>query len=171
MFFVIALSLILFSSIAWWFTSRDRARLSAMAMAAAMIPIGFSMMDGVARMAPYFSLADAADFIQQQIAPNDKVIYEGPMHVGSSLLFYLGRKFYLVNQSADSEPGSKLPGAPDVFLDEQEVAQTWSGRDRIYLLVERERVQHWQAFLHSTARLPPEELITCGTTVLLSNRR
>jgi len=171
MFFVIALSLILFSAIAWWFTSRDRARLSAMAMAAAMIPIGFSMMDGVARMAPYFSLADAADFIQQQIAPNDKVIYEGPMHVGSSLLFYLGRKFYLVNQSADSEPGSKLPGAPDVFLDEQEVAQTWSGRDRIYLLVERERVQHWQAFLHSTARLPPEELITCGTTVLLSNRR
>ena len=65
-------------------------------------------MDGVARMAPYFSLADAAEFIQERIAPNDKVIYEGPMHVGSSLLFYLGRKFYLVNQDPASEPGAAL---------------------------------------------------------------
>ena len=58
-----------------------------------MVPIGFSMMDGVARMAPYFSLADAAEFIQARIAPNDKIIYEGPMHVGSSLLFYSGANF------------------------------------------------------------------------------
>jgi 4-amino-4-deoxy-L-arabinose transferase-like glycosyltransferase len=170
MFFVIALSLILFSGIALCFARRDRARLSAMALAAAMIPIGFSMMDGVARMAPYFSLADAAEFIQQRIAPDDKVIYEGSLHVGSSLLFYLDRKFYLVNQSPGSEPGSTLPGAPDIFLDEQEVARAWGGRDRIYLLVERARVPHWQAFLQSRGE-PAEELMTCGTTVLLSNRR
>ena len=77
-----------------------------------MVPIGFSMMDGVARMAPYFSLADAADFIQERIAPNDKIVYEGPMHVGSSLLFYLGRKFYLVNQDPASEPGAALRANP-----------------------------------------------------------
>ena len=114
-----------------------------MALAAAMVPIGFSMMDGVARMAPFFSLADAAGFIEDRIAPNDKVIYEGPMHIGSSLLFYLGRKFYLVNQDPASEPGSKLANTPDVFLDEKTVANDWADPEKLYLLVERERVPHW----------------------------
>ena len=121
-------------------------------------------------MAPYFSLADAADFIQGRIAPNDKIIYEGPMHVGSSLLFYLGRKFYLVNQDPASEPGAALGPTPDIFLDEKTVLEAWKGADRFYLLIERGRRPHWQALLHASGATA-EELTTCGTTVLLSNRR
>ena len=47
-------------------SGRNRPRLALTALAAAMVPIGFSMMDGVARMAPYFSLADAAEFIHER---------------------------------------------------------------------------------------------------------
>ena len=128
------------------------------------------MMDGVARIAPYFSLADAADYINARIAPNDKIVYEGPMHVGSSLLFYLGRKFYLVNQDPASEPGAAFDPAPDIFLDEPTVIQAWSGADRFYLLIEQRRLPHWQALLRGSSA-PVEELTTCGTTILLSNRR
>ncbi len=170
MFIAIALALILFGAIALWFIYRERPRLALTALAAAMVPIGFSMMEGVARMAPYFSLADAADLIQQQIAPNDMVIYEGPLHVGSSLLFYLGRRFYLVNESPESEPGAALPSAPRVFLDEATVRRAWKSPRRIYLFVEQRRVPHWRALLEGKSR-PVEELTTCGTTVLLSNRR
>lgn len=170
MFVAIGLALILFSGIALWFIWRERPRLALTALAAAMLPIGFSMMDGVARMAPYFSLADAADFIQERIAPNDKVIYEGPLHVGSSLLFYLGRKFYLVNQDPASEPGAALGPTPDVFLEEKMVAQAWSGADRLYLVIEQSRLPYWRTLLGSSGT-PAEELMTCGTTVLLSNRR
>ncbi len=170
MFVATGLALIFFSVIALWFIMRERPRLALTALAAAMVPIGFSMMDGVARMAPYFSLADAADFIQERIAPNDKVIYEGPMHVGSSLLFYLGRKFYLVNQDPASEPGAALGPTPEVFLDEKTVVQAWDGPDRWYLLVEQNRRPHWLA-LFRTHGATAEELTTCGTTVLLSNRR
>ena len=170
MFVAIGLALILFSGIALWFIWRERPRLALTALAAAMVPIGFSMMDGVARMAPYFSLAEAADFIQERIAPNDKVIYEGPMHVGSSLLFYLGRKFYLVNQDPASEPGAALGPTPDIFLDEKTVVQAWTGADRLYLLVEQSQLPHWRALLGGSGT-PMEELTTCGTTVLLSNRR
>ena len=170
MFVAIALALILFSGIALWFIWRQRPRLALTALAAAMVPIGFSMMDGVARMAPYFSLADAADFIQERIAPDDKVIYEGPMHVGSSLLFYLGRKFYLVNQDPASEPGAALAPSADIFLNEKAVMEAWPGADRIYLLIEQSRLAHWRSLLGS-ARTPTEELTTCGTTILLSNRR
>ena len=170
MFVAVGLALTLFSGVALWFAWRERSRLALTALAAAMVPIGFSMMDGVARMAPYFSLADAADFIQEQIAPNDKVIYEGPMHVGSSLLFYLGRKFYLVNQDPASEPGAALGPTPDIFLDEKTVADAWSGPDRLYLLIEQSRLPHWRTLLGGRGT-PTEELTTCGTTALLSNRR
>jgi hypothetical protein len=135
-----------------------------------MLPIGFSMIDGVARMAPYFSLADAAELIQNHSAPNDQVIYEGPMHVGSSLLFYLGRKFYLVNQNPASEPGAALSGAPNIFLGEETVVRDWSGRDRLYLFVEHDRLAYWRQLLQAKGE-KTEELMTCGTTVLLSNRR
>jgi hypothetical protein len=170
MFFVIALALILFSASPWWFASRDRARLSAMAMAAAMIPIGFSMMDGVARMAPTFRSRTRPDFIQQQIAPNDKVIYEGPMHVGSSPAL-LSRPQILSRESERQlRAGLETARGSRCFP-----RRTGSGagleQPRPDLsLVERERVQHWQAFLQSTTG-PIEELVTCGTTVLLSNRR
>jgi hypothetical protein len=170
MFVVIAFALILFSIFALWFAWRERPRLALTALAAAMVPIGFSMMDGVARMAPYFSLADAADFIQERVSPNDKVVYEGPMHVGSSLLFYLGRKFYLVNQDPASEPGMALGPSPDIFLDEKALTEEWSGTDRVYLLVEQRRLPHWRSLLEDRGG-PVEELTTCGTTVLLSNRR
>ncbi len=169
MFGIIGLALVLFPAIALWFLRKAKPRLALTALAAAMVPIGFSMMDGVARMAPYFSLADAADFIQKQVAPNDKVIYEGPLHVGSSLLFYLDRKFYLVNQDPASEPGAALGPTPDIFLDEKTVVQAWSGADRLYLLVEQRRLPHWQEVLRAHGQV--EELTTCGTTLLLSNRR
>ncbi|MEO7166546.1 MAG: glycosyltransferase family 39 protein [Spartobacteria bacterium] len=169
MFSVVGLALILFPGIALWFIWRERPRLALTALAAAMVPIGFSMMDGVARMAPYFSLADAADFIEERIAPNDKIIYEGQMHVGSSLLFYLGRKFYLVNQDPASEPGVALGPTPDIFLDEKTVAQAWTGADRFYLLIEQRRLPHWRELLGGQGGAV-EELTTCGTTVLLSNR-
>jgi hypothetical protein len=170
MFVVIALALILFGAIAFWFAWQERPRFAVIAIAAALIPIGFSMMDGVARVAPYFSLADAAEVIQQQIAPDDIVVYEGPMHVGSSLLFYLGQRFYLVNEDPASEPGAALSSAPDIFLNEEKVAREWAGRNRVYLLVEESRVPYWRERLKKSGR-PVGTLTTCGTTVLLTNRR
>jgi hypothetical protein len=169
MFVVIGLALIFFPACALWLDWRERPRLALTALAAAMVPIGFSMMDGVARIAPYFSLADAANYIEARIGPNDKVVYEGPMHVGSSLLFYLGRKFYLVNEDPASEPGATSAAAQDIFLDEPTVIQAWSGADRFYLLVERSRVSRWRTLLQRNG-VPVAELATCGTTVLLSNR-
>jgi hypothetical protein len=170
MFLVVGIALVLFATIALWFVRQNRPRIALVAIAAAMVPIGFSMIEGVARMAPYFSLAEAAQFIDARVAPNDKVIYEGPMHVGSSLLFYLGRRFYLVNQDPFAEPGARVGPAPDIFLKEPTVLQAWAGSDRIFLLLESNRLPHWRRLLED-AGLPLDELTICGTTVLLSNHR
>ena len=61
------------------------------------------MIEGTATMAPYFSLADAARFLNEPPHKKGDVFYEGPLHLGSSLVFYLNRPFFLVNQSADAE--------------------------------------------------------------------
>lgn len=163
------IALIFFPAMALWFLRQNRERIALTAIAAAMVPIGFAMIDGVARVAPYFSLADAATFINERVAPNDKIIYEGHLHTGSSLLFYLGRKFYLVNQNPQSEPGMALLHDSDVYLDEPTVVKAWRGADRLFLLVERDRLAHWRKEL-SGYGAPAANLATCGTTVLLSNR-
>ncbi|MGI8431042.1 MAG: glycosyltransferase family 39 protein [Chthoniobacterales bacterium] len=166
---VAGIALLLFPAVALWFLRQNRARVALTAVAAAMVPIGFAMIDGVARVAPYFSLAEAADYINARIAPNDKVLYEGRLHTGSSLVFYLGRKFYLVNQHPPGEPGVILGQGTDVYLDGPTVEQAWSGADRIFLLVEEQRVAHWRRELAGHGDTTAE-LTTCGTTVLLSNR-
>ena len=61
-------ALIFFPAIALWFLRQNRERIALTAIAATMVPIGFAMIDGVARVAPYFSLADAAAFINERIA-------------------------------------------------------------------------------------------------------
>src|SRR6266404_3146803 len=63
MFIIIAISLIIFSLVAIYFIWTRRPKLACTALAVAMIPTGLSMIDGVARMAPHFSLADAARFL------------------------------------------------------------------------------------------------------------
>jgi 4-amino-4-deoxy-L-arabinose transferase-like glycosyltransferase len=166
---VTGLALVLFPAVALWFIRQERPRVALTAIAAAMVPLGFAMVDGVARMAPFFSLAETADYINARIAPNDKVLYEGSLHTGSSLVFYLGRKFYLVNQDPAAEPGLIFGGGTDINLDEPTVLQAWSGADRIFLLVEKERIPHWRGELQEKGG-PVSELMTCGTTVLLSNR-
>lgn len=166
---VSGLALLLFSAVGLWFIWQNRPRVALTAIAAAMVPIGFSLIDGVARAAPYFSLADAAVFINARVAPNDKVIYEGRMHVASSLLFYLGRKFYLVNDPA-AESSAAIGRAAEVFLDEPTVRNAWQGPDRIFLLVEQSRLLYWRGALGEKG-FPVEQLGTCGTTVLLSNVR
>ncbi|HEY8650627.1 MAG TPA: glycosyltransferase family 39 protein [Chthoniobacterales bacterium] len=167
MFGVIGFTLLIFSSIAIYFIWQNRERLALTALAAAMVPIGFSMLDGVARMAPFFSLADAARFLDAQMLGGDKVFYEGPLHVGSSLIFYLDRKFYLLNQDLASEPGATLEADRALFVDESALLTAWGSNDHVYLIVEKNRIPYWQKFFAKVR--PQNQLMTCGTYAVLSN--
>src|SRR5437868_15359585 len=99
--------LAIFASIAMYLSTTGRRRLAATMIAAAMIPTGLGMIDGVSRMAPYFSLANAARFLNARVGDKGTVIFEGALHRGSSLVFYLNHKFLIVNPPAvdDSFPG------------------------------------------------------------------
>jgi len=168
MFVIIAISLIIFSLVAIYFMATQRPRLACTALAVAMIPAGLSMIDGVARTAPHFSLADAARFLNPRLTDNDEVIYEGSLDVASSLIFYLNRRFYLVNEPRDDEMHTSSNKA-DVVLDEDHVLTKWSDSNDVYLIVQQERVAYWENLLTQRFHIY-HQVTACGAYVVLSNR-
>ena len=168
MFGIISVALIVFSLLAIYLVTTRRPRLAVTALAAGMTFIGLYMIDGVARTAPQFSLADAARFLNTKLDDNTEVIYEGSLDVGSSLVFYLNRKFYLVNQPPDAEmhTGSEKAG---VFLSEDGVLQEWGGATKIYLIIEKDRIRYWRELLTDRFHIY-HQVTTGGTYVVLSNQ-
>jgi hypothetical protein len=168
MLMVTFISLTGFALVALFFLWQKRERLAAVAIAIAMIPTGLCMIEGVARMAPYFSLADIARFLNARLDPNGAVLFEGPLDDSSSLIFYLNRPYFLVNQNRKRAAPIGKP-AFDLFVDEKAVLEKWSKPDAIYLIVEQERVAHWRNLLTEHFHIY-HQVMASGTHVVLSNQ-
>jgi hypothetical protein len=129
--------------------------------------LGLASIEGVARVAPYFSLANAAIYLNDRLGERGEVYYEGSLHAGSSLLFYLNRRFFLVNQAVD--PFMQSFGANDLQASEQSVLSHWNEADPIFLIVEQSRVPYWQRLITERVHIY-HQVTTCGTYVVLSNQ-
>jgi 4-amino-4-deoxy-L-arabinose transferase-like glycosyltransferase len=165
---IFGISLISLSLAALYLISKQRERLAAIALAASMVPGGLSMMAAVAQIAPYFSLADVARSINPRLDGGGDAIFEGPLDDSSSLIFYLNRKFFLVNQNPQKEtPIGKSP--VDIFLNERAVLEKWGQPDAVYLIIEESRADYWKQILTSHFHIY-HQITKCGTYVVLSNQ-
>ena len=165
---IVAASLVIFASTALYLIANRRPRLAASVLAAAMIPAGLSMIDGVARMASYFSLANAGRFLNERLGEKDEVIYQGALHQGSSLVFYLNRKFFLLNRPADDD--SIVGSYPsEIVLNESGVLEKWAEPDGVYLIIQQSRLGYWQKLLMERFHIY-HQVTTCGPYVILSNQ-
>ena len=157
-----------FALVSAYLSWTNRFKLAAIALAGGMIPAGLGMIDGVARTASYFSLADAARFINTRLDGNSEVVFEGALHSGSSLVMYLNRKFLIVNppDNDDSFPGVN---ADAIVLKEDELLEKWASPGNVFLIVEQARVPYWQQRL--TQRFHIFHQITAsGGHVVLNNQ-
>jgi 4-amino-4-deoxy-L-arabinose transferase-like glycosyltransferase len=161
-----AVALLLAAALAIYFLVNDRERIAIIIVLAAMIPVGLSSVEGVARVAPFFSLANAAAYLNARIGEAGDVYYEGSLHAGSSLLFYLNRKFFLVNQTADPFP--QRLGALELQAGEEAVLARWNKADPVFLIIEQSRLPHWQQLITERFHIY-HQVTTCGTYVVLSN--
>ena len=161
-------SVICLSLVALYLIFNQREKLAAIALAAAMIPGGLSMMEGVARTAPYFSLADVARFLNPRLDESGEAVFEGPLDDGSSLIFYLNRKFFLVNQNHRKEAPLGTSSS-DLFLTENAVLRKWDGTDAVFLIVAQERVGYWKKLLTERFHVY-HQVAASGTYVVLSNQ-
>jgi 4-amino-4-deoxy-L-arabinose transferase-like glycosyltransferase len=162
-----AASLTIFPAIALYLSATERPKLAATMIAVAMVPTGLGMIDGVARMAPFFSLADAARFLNERLRTRGEVIFEGAIHQGSSLVFYLRQKFYIVNpeKNDDSFVGGQ---SSNIVLSEETVLDKWGDPATVYLIIDQARVAYWQKLLIDRFHIY-HQVTTCGTYVVLSN--
>ena len=161
-------SLVVLSVVAFYFIFKRREKLAAVVLAAAMLPGGLSMMEGVSRIAPYFSLADEGRFLNSRVDTVGNVIFEGPLDDSSSLIFYLNRKFFLVNQNRQKEAPLGRP-TTDIFVNEEAVLEKWVGADAVYLIVEQSRADYWKQLLTSRFHIY-HQVTTSGTYVVLGNQ-
>jgi 4-amino-4-deoxy-L-arabinose transferase-like glycosyltransferase len=167
-FVTTGVSFLLFSLVALYFVFKGRERLAAVVVATAMIPGGLSMIEGVARTAPYFSLADVARYLNPRIDAGGDAIFEGPFDDSSSLIFYLNRKFLLVNQNRQrTAPIGR--SSIDIFVDEETVLEKWAQPDAVYLIVELSRADYWKQLLTGRFHVY-HQVTTSGTHVVLSNQ-
>ena len=167
MLIVTAVSLIVTSAIAVYAATKNRPGICLSLLAAAMLPITLSLADGVARMAPQFSMAEAARFLEKRLSDKDAVVYEGELDDASSLVFYLHRHFYLVNQPADDE--MHIAGGGNVAISEDDILRHWGDPQAIFLIIEQERVPYWQRLLTTRFHIYHQMMAT-GRCVVLSNQ-
>ena len=168
MLVITAVSFVFFSIIACYFIFKQREKLAAIALAASMIPAGLSMVIAVAKTAPYFSLADVARYLNPRLEAGGHAMFEGPLDDSSSLIFYLNRRFFFVNQNPRKEAPMGGP-AMDIFLNEQAVLDKWGQPDAVYLIVEQSRADYWKEQVVSRFHVY-HQVTTSGTYVVLSNQ-
>jgi hypothetical protein len=168
MLVITAISFVFFSIVALYFIFKQHTKLAAVALAASMIPAGLSMVIGVAKAAPYFSLADVARYLNPRLETGGHTMFEGPLDEGSSLIFYLNRKFFFVNQNPRKEAPMGAP-ATEIFLNEEAVLNKWGQADAAYLIVEHSRADYWKERIVSRFHAYHQETAS-GTYVVLSNQ-
>jgi 4-amino-4-deoxy-L-arabinose transferase-like glycosyltransferase len=165
---ITAVSLAFFSLVALYFIFKQREKLAAIALTVSMIPAGLSMVVGVAKTAPYFSLADVARFLNARLETGGQAMFEGPLDDSSSLIFYLNRKFFFVNQNPRKEAPIGTPSR-DIFLNEEAVLDKWGQAEPIYLIVDQSRADYWRERVTSRFHVY-HQVTTSGTYVVLSNQ-
>lgn len=84
---------------------------------------------------PYLSSKALADAYRQ--APPGRLIVDNQYYTFSSVFFYANTRALLLGGRVNNlEYGSNAPGAPDVFLTDDNLRGLWPGTERLYLLAE-----------------------------------
>jgi 4-amino-4-deoxy-L-arabinose transferase-like glycosyltransferase len=84
---------------------------------------------------PYLGSRVLAEALRS--APLGDVVFDNQYYTFSSVFFYANTRGWLLNGRVNNlEYGSYAPGAPQVFLDDDQFAGRWRGANRHYLLIE-----------------------------------
>lgn len=88
---------------------------------------------------PYLSSRPIAEALMR--SPDGTLISERHYYPYSSVFFYANRDSLLWNGRIQNlEYGSNAPGAPDVFIDDSQLARLWTASKRCYLIVAASRL-------------------------------
>ncbi len=97
---------------------------------------------------PYLSSYPLAEVLEH--SPEGRLITYGHYYPFSSIFFYTGRPGVLWHgRQMNLIYGSFAPGAPNVFLDDAQLAEHWRSPERQYLLLPEEELPHLRGLVDS----------------------
>lgn len=116
---------------------------------------------------PYLSSRALAETINRVYQPGDVIIINGEYESGSSINFYTRKTVHILNgRSANLEYGSYFADAPQIFINDQELANIWTGSERIFLFTDSAKVDE----LTGIVRGPVYPMAENGGKVILTNQ-
>src|SRR5262249_24211209 len=117
---------------------------------------------------PYLSSRALAEAINREYQPGDAIVVNGEYEGGSSLNFYTRKVVHILNgRSANLEYGSYFNDAPQIFLDDEKLAEMWSGPDRTFLFTDSSKLEE----LTRAVRGPAYVLAESGGKLVMTNRQ
>ncbi|MFL6589442.1 MAG: ArnT family glycosyltransferase [Chthoniobacterales bacterium] len=160
-------ALVIFSAAALVVVTKQRGEIVLLLALGAMVPVGFCLTEARSRVTSFYSLADAAQYLNPRIGAGGSVVFEGTPHEGSSLGLYLEKKFFLLNQQPsifERDPESQAK-----YLDERLVLEAWERSSPIYLIIDERRVSYWRKSITERVHIF-HQVSTCGSRIILSNQ-
>lgn len=126
------------------------------------ISLDIGALSGTSAISPYFSLAKAVPFID----PASRLVYDGGLDTGSSLLFYTTKPVvYLDRRVEEDFIVRKFGVGREHFLTDEEFVALWQAGNPVTLVTEAQKLPEWEKLLGGT--LVP--VTRCGTQILLKN--
>ncbi len=114
---------------------------------------------------PYLSSRPLADALLR--SPQGGLMVDHHYYTYSSVFFYTNRSAYLVNGRINNLVyGSYAPGAPDVFIDDQQLREHWLRPERWYLVGAESALPRFESLV-GAAQL--HTVLRSGGKVLLTN--
>ena len=116
------------------------------ALAAMMVLFFHASRMALVNFDPYLSSRPLAEALLH--APEGRLIIDGAYYPFSSVLFYANRDALLLNGRVNNlEYGSYAPGAPNVFIDDSQLAGIWSAPARCYLVTDSAHMSRLKTLL------------------------
>jgi 4-amino-4-deoxy-L-arabinose transferase-like glycosyltransferase len=85
--------------------------------------------------APVLGSKALAMAIQRDLQPSDQIVCDGEYSNASSINFYTGRQMLIFNGRINGLwYGSLFPDAAPIFIDDSQLARSWSGSSKIYFV-------------------------------------
>jgi 4-amino-4-deoxy-L-arabinose transferase-like glycosyltransferase len=115
---------------------------------------------------PYLGSRPLAEALSR--SPEGRLIVDDQYYAFSSVMFYANRRALLLNGRINNiEYGSYAPGAPDVFLDDQQFARLWSQPERYYLVAAGPAVDRFEKLVGKPSL---HVVVESGGKFLFTNR-
>ena len=152
----------LFSLLAAFLPSRAQV----FSVLAATCCLALGAVSGTSLVSPFFSLAQAAPAINAAASADTRLIYDGGLDTGSSLLFYTNIPVTWLDQNPDKDFIVRKFGiGRNLYMTTSELAVLWQSGTPILFVTESAKLADWESLLSQT--LIP--IARCGTQVVLKN--